>query len=740
MEADFSGYATKAGLKCSDGRTILPDAFKAQDKMKVPLVWQHGHNDPMNVLGHAILENRADGVYAYGFFNKSEKAEHARGLVEHGDITMMSIWANDLVERAKRVLHGAIREVSLVLSGANPGAVIENVTLRHANGDEDILDEDVIIYTGLTLVHGDGATVDETEDDDDDSNKDQKIKNLISHATGSDGEETIQDVYDSMSDKQKQVLHYMIGQALESAGSGDMAQSALGDDATDQEVYDSFTDQQKEFVHFMLGEALEHADTLPEDATIQDVYDSMSEAQKEVVHYMIGEALDSAGTAGHSNLEDGTDDNTKGDSKTMVHMNVFEKKEEATAPSISHADMKGIIADATKGGGSSLKDAVEAYAIAHGIEDIDILFPDAVAIEKTPEFLQRRVEWVASFLGAVTKTPFSRIKTYSADLTFEDARAKGYVKGAMKKEEFFAVAKRVTTPTTVYKKQALDRDDVVDITDFDVVAWLKAEMRLMLDEEIARAALMGDGRDVSHEDKINEGNIRPIAKEGELFATTVNVNIDDASSSVNEVIDAIVANRKYYKGTGQPNMYTSETLISMFLLLKDTLGRRIYKNIDEVASELRVREIIPVEVMEEEPALLAIIVNPVDYNIGTTAGGQVSMFENFDIDYNKQKYLIETRCSGALVRLKSALIVRKVAGSAVLVTPAAPTFDPDTGLLTINDTAHVVYKNAVTNAVLTNGASPYTVASGDSVSVVATPATGYYFASSVGDEWTFTAD
>lgn len=685
MEADFSGYATKAGLKCTDGRTIMPDAFKHQDKLKVPLVWQHGHKDPENVLGHAILENRSDGVYAYGFFNKSAKAEHARGLVEHDDINMLSIWANELVERAGRVLHGAIREVSLVLSGANPGALIENVTIRHSDGDEELLDEEAIIYTGLELEHS--HTTNEEED------------MALQHA-GED--ETVKDIYDTMDEKQQEVLHFMIGQALE--GSNDLQQDNLG-----------------------------HAGS---DETVQDVYDSMTDKQKEVLHYMLGQALEDAGSLKQDNIDD-TDDAENNSKGTEMKHNVFESGSSDEGSSLSHDDITGIISDATRGG--SLKDAVADYALAHGITDIDTLFPDAVALDSSPEWLSRRVEWVSALLGAVRKSPFSRIKTISADLTFDEARAKGYVKGALKKEEFFGVTKRQTTPTTIYKKQALDRDDVVDITDFDVVVWLKGEMRLMLDEELARAILIGDGRDVSHEDKINEGNIRPIAKDHELYVTTVNVNIDDASSSVQEVVDAVVANRRYYKGTGLPTMYTSETFISMFLLLKDTLGRRIYKSLEEVASELRVSAIVPVEAMEEETDLVAIIVNPVDYVVGANAGGAVNMFDDFDIDYNKQKYLIETRVSGALTKLKSAIVVRKVASTDVLVVPATPGFVDATGVLTITDQTGVVYKNGAT--VVNAAGSPYAaIVSGTSITIDATPASGYYFSSSENDSWTFTRD
>lgn len=652
MEADFSGYATKAGLKCSDGRTIMPNAFQHQDNMRVPLVWQHGHNDPENVLGHAILENRPDGVYAYGFFNDSQKATHARGLVQHQDINMMSIWANNLIERSGKVLHGAIREVSLVLSGANPGALIENVTIRHSDGEDQFIDDEAIIYTGmeLELKHAEPMAADTAPSKEE-----------------SDSELTIQEIYDSMTEEQQTVLHYMIGEALESKE--ELQQSDLNEN----------------------NEIAEHGDT--------EGYEEMT--------------------------------------------NVFEQKtpEVVGRPSLSHADVQGIVADATKIG--SLKDAVENYAISHGINDIDLLFPDATALTDTPDWFSRRTEWVNSLLGMTRKSPFSRIKTMSADITADEARAKGYITGALKKEEFFGVSKRVTTPTTIYKKQKLDRDDMIDITDFDVVAWLKTEMRLMLDEELARAILIGDGRDVADADKINEQNIRPIASDHELYTTVINVNVADANSSAVEIIDAITLNRSKYRGTGLPYFFTTETQIAKFLLLKDTTGRRIYKSLDEVASELRVAGIVPVEVLEQDTSIIGIIVNPVDYVLGADKGGNISMFDDFDIDYNQYKYLIETRVCGALTKLKSAMVIKAVAGSAVLVSPAKPAFNVGTGVLTITNQTGVVYTrtnlDGSSPTVVNAAGSPYAaIAEGASIVVTATPASGYYFATSDDDSWTFT--
>ena len=644
MEADFSGYATKAGLKCTDGRTIMPHAFKHQDKMQVPLVWQHGHKSPENVLGHAILENREDGVYAYGFFNDTPMANHAKQLLVHKDINMMSIWANELVERSGRVLHGAIREVSLVLSGANPGAIIENVTIRHSDGDEELEDE-AIIYTGLEV------EIPEVE---------EELEMELSHAdaaasSSSDGE-TIQDVYDSMNEQQKQVLHFMIGAALEEAASSNLSQSDL---------YDNYYDQEG----------------------------------------------------------------------NEMSRNVFEKDATDSGPVLSHADIEGIVADAMKGG--SLKQAVQDYALAHGIYDIETLFPEATALTAAPEWFTRRMEWVNGVLSGARKTPFSRIKTHTADLTFEEARAKGYIKGNLKKEQFFATSRRVTTPQTIYKKQKLDRDDIIDITDFDVVAWMKGEMRLMLDEELARAILIGDGRDPGSEDKINETNIRPIAKDDDFYTISVNVNVLDASSSPQEIIDAIVLNRQYLRGTGQPTMYTTETVIAQFLLLKDTLGRRIYQSLDQLAAELRVADIVPVEVLGDEPDILCILVNMSDYVIGADKGGQVSLFDDFDIDYNQYKYLIETRVSGALIRPKAAMVVKRTLSTDVLIdSPTAPTFNEDTGVVTLPTSTGFVWKDGEGNT-LSDGAQT-ALDVDESLTVVAVPDSGKFFATSESTSWTFT--
>jgi HK97 family phage prohead protease len=656
---DFSGYATKAGLKCSDGRTIMPDAFKHQDQETVPLVWQHGHNEPSNVLGYATLEHRDDGVYAYGYFNDTEQAKNARTLVQHGDIKSLSIYANQLTEKSKQVLHGFIRELSLVLSGANPGALIDNITLAHGDGDIVTLDDEAIIYTGLELRHGDDDDKDETNDD-------------VTHAEGD--EKTVQEVYDSLTDEQKDVVHYMIGAALESS-----------------------------------GKTLSQADRSDDEVT--------ADSDSEVVH---------------------SDDTEEGRRMTR---NVFEQqnggKQEETHV-LTHDAIKGIVAEAQRVG--SLKEAVEAYALKHGIENIDILFPDARNVTQTPEFDSRRVEWVAGVLNGTKHSPFSRIKSIVADITFDEARAKGYVKGNLKKEEFFGVSQRVTTPSTIYKKQKLDRDDIVDITDFDVVMWLKGEMRLMLDEEIARAVLIGDGREVDDEDKIKDpmgaaegAGIRSILHDHDLYAATITV--DDTATNL-ELVDAIAMGMQYYKGSGSPTLYTTLAELTKILLTRDPqAGRRYWRTAAELASEMGLAGIVTVEVMENEEQLVGIIVNLRDYTIGADKGGDVTFFDDFDIDYNQYKYLLETRISGALTKIRSAVnVMRAAAGSGTLATPVQPAFDGTT--VTVATTTGVVYKNKDTGATLTT-AAPVTLAAGASLTVEATPASGHYFSSNQEDQWTF---
>jgi hypothetical protein len=665
MEPDFAGYATKADLECSDGRTIKPNAFKHMHGKKVPLVWSHGHGTPENVLGHALLEARPDGMYAYGFFNKTAAAQHAKEMVQHEDINSLSIYANKLTERAKQVFHGMIREVSLVLSGANPGAKIDHISIQHSDDPDDVelLDDEAVIYTGLSLAHAfeDEDDEDDEDEEDDEDNDEEDEDDDVQHADNDD--RTVADIYNEMSDEQKDVVKYFVGAALE------------GDDAAEH------SDNDEGFAH-------------------QEGYDNMGR-----------NVFEDAGTAEEQHV-------------------------------ISHDDMKLIVKNAQKMG--SLKESLESYALAHGIESIETLFPDAKNLTNTPEFNKRRTEWVSGVIDGVRTTPFSRIKTLVADITQDEARAKGYIKGEFKKEEWFGVTKRTTGPTTIYKKQKLDRDDIVDITDFDVVAWLKAEMRLMLEEEIARAILIGDGRDIADEDKIKDpgaassgDGIRSIINEHELYATTLNVNVVlDGKVNYETVVDAVLDGMEFYKGTGTPTFYTTIKTLNLFLKAKDLEGRRYYRNRDEVAQALGVDRIVTVEPMNEMTDLIGIIVNLDDYNIGADKGGEVNLFDDFDIDYNQFKYLMETRISGALTKIKAALILRKVADSTdTLAKPQKPAFNPVTGIVTIPAVTGVVYKNGA-NATLTAG--PQTaLAAGASLVVKAVAAADYYFADNASDEWLF---
>ena len=573
MKYDFSGWATKNGLRCSDGRTIMKDAFLHNDGQTVPLVWNHQHNDHMNILGHALLENRQEGVYAYCVFNETESGQNAKQLVEHGDVSALSIYANQLKQHGGNVLHGAIKEVSLVLAGANPGAFIDSI-IRH--GEEST--EECIIFTGdeIELYHAEETL----------NHKEEEIKmaDETKNPAG-ESEETVADVFETLNEKQKTVVYALIGQALEDAEAGGEIQ------------------------------------------------------QSEI-------------------------DEIKGDLAFMKH-NLFDG--DTTGPDVlSHADMTAIITDAKRYG--SLKEAV----LAHGITDIDFLFPDAKTLDGTPSFIQRDMGWVSDVMNKTHHTPFSRIKSIFANITEDDARAKGYITGALKKEEVFSLLKRTTSPTTIYKKQKLDRDDVVDITDFDVVAWLKGEMRMMLDEEIARAVLVGDGRLNSSDDKINEANIRPIWKDEDLYTIKQAVSVTAAATAdqtAKAFIRAAIKSRKLYKGSGNPVLYTTEDVLTDCLLMEDTTGRVIYETVEKLATALRVSKIVTVPVMDgltrvdsntKTRTLMGIIVNLADYNIGADKGGAVNMFDDFDIDYNAQKYLIETRCSGALVTPYGAIALEKL--------------------------------------------------------------------------------
>lgn len=678
VKPDFGGYATKANLKCTDGRTIMPDAFKHMDGMKVPLVWQHLHSTQDTVLGHALLEARPDGVYCQGFFNDTTAGATAKALVAHGDIEALSIYANKLVERAKQVFHGVIREVSLVLSGANPGAKIDYISIQHRDGEVETREDEAIIYTGLKfeLSHSD-EDVEEVEHD------------------------SLKEIYDAMSDEEKSVVAYMVGVALE-------------------------------------GASAEHSDKSEDDKSDDDPEGDDTDGDKP------GDSADN--DEGDLNHKEGSPDMTR---------NLFEQKDGkpdagGETQTLSHDAMREVVQRADSLG--SLKAAFEEYGLKHGIENIEVLFPEAKNLTNTPEWNKRRTEWVAGVLSGVAKTPFSRIRSVVADITMDEARALGYIKGNLKKEEWFSLTARTTTPTTVYKKQKLDRDDIIDITDFDVVAWMKVEMRIMLEEEIARAILIGDGRPV--EDPNNPGapnpdkildpagtssgpGIRSILNEHELYATTVNVILEDTSASYASLIKSVLRARKFYRGTGTPTFYTTNAVLTELLLIEDTLGRRIYADQNALTSALRVDSIVEVEVMEPMTDLVGIMVNLRDYNVGTDRGGEVNFFDDFDIDYNQYKYLGETRMSGALTRIKSALIIRKVDSGDDLVAPEAPTFNNVTGVITIPTVTGVTYKaDSAAGATLSAGAQT-ALAPGATKTVVAVPNSGFYFATSENDEWNF---
>lgn len=616
MEPDFTGYATRANIKCSDGRTIRENAFAHQDGAKVPLVWNHNHNDVDNVLGHAYLENRKDGVYVRGYFNDQPKSQAAKEMVEHGDITALSIYANRLQQTGGDVLHGDIREVSLVMAGANPGAYIDNVIQHSDDGGEDTID-----YTSAVIFGND---------------------NIMVHS----------DTPPATPPKTKKVPG---------------EKPPLTPKATDSK-------------------------TPPADdgETVADVFNTLTDKQKNVVYAMIGEALDEAnggesGTTSQSDIDDTT--NYEG-ADTMKH-NLFDS---ATQPAenenvLSHAEQLAIIKDATRYGSlrqsaieHKAQDAVyeasdNSRALQHGITNIDYLFPDAKNLNPTPGFITKKRDWVDAVMSTVHHTPFSRIKSMFADLTADDARARGYIKGKQKVDEVFSLLKRTTTPTTVYKHQKLDRDDVVDIVDFDVVAWLKSEMRMMLDEEIAIAILIGDGRLSSSDDHINDTCIRPIWTDDDLYTIkkllTFTAN-ETSDAKAKAFIQMAIRSRKDYQGSGNPVLFTTEDTLDDMLLMEDQQGRIIYDTIDKLTTALRVTNIVTVPRMEgrtrtsstDTLSLMGIIVNLADYTVGADKGGEVNLFDDFDIDFNAQKYLIETRCSGALTVPHSAIVIESKTATA----------------------------------------------------------------------------
>jgi hypothetical protein len=597
QEYDFSGWATKNDLLCSDGRIIRKDAFKENNGVTVPLVWNHQHDNPEDVLGHALLENRAEGVYAYGSFNDTESGVIAKALVKHHDIVGLSIYANGLKQAGPEVLHGTIREVSLVHARANPGAYID--VIEHGDNQAGETDDGAIIYTGegLELFHSEDAAAKKPEASDEPQKEPEKDK---------DGE------------------------------------------------------------------------------TIADVLNTLNEKQKTVVYGILG-----GGVEENKTQSDGTEKSQKDEEESIMKHNAFDNETDTDTKenALSHSDMMSILSDAKRDG--SLKNAVAQHgvsnnALAHavtdaggntvtyGIANVDYLFPDARTVNVAPDFISRKMDWVAKVMSGAKHLPFSRVKSVHADITMDEARAKGYTKGAQKAEEVFKLLKRTTTPTTIYKKQKMDRDDVIDITDFDVVAWLKNEMRLMLDEEIARAALVGDGRTAGTDDSISEDNIRPIWKDNGVYAIrkpvvlSANATDDDKAKAF---IRATIKSRKDYRGSGTPVLFTTEDMLTDCLLLEDGNGRVIYDTVDKLKTALRVSDIVTAPVMENLTregtgtdagfnfGLLGIVVNMADYGFGADKGGAVNMFDDFDIDFNQQKYLIETRCSGALMKPYSAIIV-----------------------------------------------------------------------------------
>lgn len=603
MKYDFSGYATRNNVKCSDGRVIMRDAFKDNDHKNVPLVWQHDHMSPDNVLGHAMLENREDGVYAYGCFNDTPSGLNAKELVKNGDVRALSIYANKLKQNGANVIHGAIREVSLVLAGANPGAYIDTVMV-HSDGDEETEDAEICfnLNTNPILYHSDDEKDNPNKNDnpDKDDKKDEDMSNTKVNQ-GSDSDKTVQDVIDSMTEEQKNVLYTLVGMA---------ADGSLDDEGDDDMKHNAFEDDDNYMAHSV------------------DFSEIIRDAKR-------------CGSLREAVIEHGLED-------------------------------------------VNYEDYLEHGVGDYGIKQIDTLFPDFKNVTSTPEWVSRNMDWVANVMNGVSHTPFSRIKSAFANITADEARARGYTKGKKKIEEVFTLLKRTTTPQTIYKKQKLDRDDVIDITDFDVVAWLKGEMRLMLDEEIARAILIGDGRSDSSDDRIFPTNIRPVWQDDTFYTIRAQVDTKGMSedAKTEAVIKAVIRARKNYKGSGNPVFYTTEDVLTDMLLLENQIGDVKYKTKQELANRLRVSDIVTVEVMEgqtrkgvtangdvaasanKDLTLVGLVVNLKDYNVGADKGGAVSMFDDFDIDYNQQKYLIETRCSGALIKPYAAISVETFDSSA----------------------------------------------------------------------------
>lgn len=595
---DFSGWVTVNDLECADGRVIMQNAFIEDDGVEVPLVWNHQHGDISNVLGKCLLKNESRGVRGYGSFNDTERGRTAKQVLENGDIVSLSICANQLKQKGANVLHGKIREVSLVLAGANPGALIENVTIAHG---DDFSDDEVVIYTGmpLTIYHADDEE-DEKEEQKPES-KGEEMADENKEKTG--GDKTVKEVFDTFTEEQKDVVYYMIGAALEQAG----AQSDDEEDEGENEVKHNVFEGKKEDVimhNFSMTDFLADAKRC---GSMKEAYDNA--------------------------IADGT----------LMH----------AFPGNGTIPTEGMV-------GPSQDTANQTY----GFRDPDMLFPDYKSLNTPPEWIKRDTGWVTKVINNAHHTPFSRIKSQFANLTEDEARARGYIKGHLKKEQVFTLLKRTTDPQTIYKKQKMDRDDIIDITDFDVVAWIKGEMRGQLEEEIARAILIGDGRLPSSDDKIQEAHVRPIATDEDLFTVKADVTAGATDEeTAKNFIKTAIRQRKYYKGSGQPTLFTTEDMLTSMQLIEDGIGHLLYGSVQQLATVLRVKEIVTVEVMEgyqiNNKDCLGIFVNMSDYNIGADKGGAVELFDDFDIDYNQYKYLIETRISGALIKPFSAIVLTK---------------------------------------------------------------------------------
>lgn len=647
-QSDFSGYATRAGIECADGRIIEPEAFVHNDGDTVPLVWQHGHNSPSNILGHAVLELKDDGVYAYGYFNDSEKARDAKESVRHGDIRRMSIYANNLRETGKLVHAGVIREVSLVIAGANPGATIDNVTIQHSDDFIEVVEDRAIIHSGENI----------TPSDEGDNMADTQTENEA-------GEKTLQDILDDMTQEQRDAVDYLVGAALESTHGDD----SDGDDSDGDDSDDDGDDS----------------------------------------------------SAAHSALSHEVKDST-----SMSH-NLFENsgnstQEKTLGDFISPDQVQSIFHDAMATG--SLKGSLEQFALEHGVTNIEGLFPQH-KLDGGVQIYDRQNEWVAKVLNGVRKIPMTRIRTVVADMTPEEARAKGYVKTNEKVEQVFGWLKRETDATTVYKKQSIDRDDLLDLTDFDIVAFFWAEMRGKLEEAIAEAILIGDGRSAMDRDKINEDRIRPIASDIDFYAPKV---VLPSNAAPRDIVTSIIRSRKEYRGSGNPTLYTTTDFITDLLLIEDRNQRRVYETMDSLKSALRVSDIVEVEYFNQDPSTVAILVNLSDYTVGTNKGGEITRFDDFDIDFNQHKYLIETRISGSLTKPKSAIVIKREEGA--IASPQSPSFNSETNAVQIQNTPGVLY--SVKGEVVTG------VFEIDEVTQVdASAASGYYIPANTITSWTF---